>query len=130
MMMSSQEQQAMAWSEVCKVLNEVSPKWWSGEGTGQELAVKAIKKLASPPKKTTYPTLKAMAMNYSDTHSWDNLDAQACLDAATEIQELREALHNTLAQCIGWQGEPNEYSCTVHTAIVNQARKALRSHHA
>lgn len=127
MMMSSQEQQAMAWSEVCKVLDEVSPKWWVGKGTGQELAVKAIKELASPPKKTTYPTLKAMAMNYQEhVHTWDSLDSKACLDAATEIQELREALINTLAHCICWQGEPNEYSCPIHTAIVNQARKALR----
>lgn len=120
------EDQARAWEEVCKTLSEVCPEWWKGEGTGQELAVKAIKELASTPKKTTYPTLKAMAMNYSDTHSWDNLDAQACLDAAIEIQELREALHNTLVHCLCWQGEPNEYSCGVHTEIVNQARKALR----
>lgn len=129
--MNLYEQQAMAWKEVCKVLNEVSPNWCSGEGTGQELAVKAIKKLASPPKKTTYPTLRAMAMNYKKyEHSWDDLDSQACLEAANEIQELREALHNTLGQCIGWQGEPNEYSCPIHAEIVNQARKALRSHHA
>lgn len=122
--------QARAWEEVCKVLNEVSPNWWSGKGTGQELAVKAIKELASPPKKTTYPLLKAMAMNYQEhVHTW-SLDSKTCLDAATEIQELREALINTLAHCICWQGEPNEYSCGVHTAIVKQARKALREYYA
>lgn len=41
------------------------------------------------------------------------------------ILELRAALKSTLAQCLAWQGEPNQYSCTVHTAIVEEARFAL-----
>lgn len=34
-------------------------------------------------------TLRAMAANYSDGHSWDYLDTQVCEKAADEIRYLR-----------------------------------------
>jgi len=42
-----------------------------------------------------------------------------------ENQKLREALQNTLAHCLSWQGEPGEHSCEIHAAVVEQARAAL-----
>jgi hypothetical protein len=41
--------------------------------------------------------LKAMARNYSKGHSWDKLDAEACLKAAEEIRTLRAALEASRA---------------------------------
>lgn len=37
-------------------------------------------------------TLRAMAKNYAGGHSWDHLDGEACVKAADEIAQLREAL--------------------------------------
>jgi hypothetical protein len=36
--------------------------------------------------------LRAMAANYSEAHSWDKLDTDACLRGADEIKALRAAL--------------------------------------
>lgn len=46
-------------------------------------------------------------------------------DLATQRDELLEALTQTLAQCLIWQGEPNEWSCSIHKAVVEQARAAI-----
>lgn len=32
--------------------------------------------------------LRAMAANYANGHSWDQLDSEACLNAATRIEQL------------------------------------------
>lgn len=40
-------------------------------------------------------------------------------------QVLREALNNARAQVVAWQGEPHEYSCTIHKAVVSQIDEAL-----
>jgi len=39
--------------------------------------------------------------------------------------ELLGALKQTLAQCLVWQGDPDEWSCSIHKAIVEQARAAI-----
>ncbi|NII53540.1 hypothetical protein [Luteibacter sp. SG786] len=55
---------------------------------------------ASTPAEVTDDTreyvLRAMAENYSEGHSWDKLDAAACMRGADEIKALRDAL---TAQC-------------------------------
>lgn len=37
-------------------------------------------------------TLRAMAENYKNGHSWDHLDGEACIAAADEIKMLRSLL--------------------------------------
>lgn len=44
------------------------------------------------PAESTAPTLRAMALNYTPGHSWDHLDADACLKGAAEIDRLRALL--------------------------------------
>lgn len=44
------EDQASAWQSVCEALDEASPGWWQAEGTGEECAVAAIKRLATQPQ--------------------------------------------------------------------------------
>jgi len=40
--------------------------------------------------------------------------------------ELLEALESTLAQCLAWQGEPDEeWSCAIHVAVCKRARAAI-----
>ena len=46
-------------------------------------------------------------------------------ELAAQRDELLEALTQTLAQCLIWQGEPNEWSCSIHKAVVEQARAAI-----
>lgn len=38
--------------------------------------------------------LRAMALNYSNSHSWDHLDSETCLKAAAEICDLRARYGN------------------------------------
>ena len=65
------------------------------------------------------------------TLTGDTIAARLKLRDATERElaaqrdELLEALTQTLAQCLIWQGEPNEWSCSIHKAVVEQARAAI-----
>jgi hypothetical protein len=62
----------------------------------------------------------------STGHFGEAMDLYAmCAEADSVIAELAEALQNTLAQCLVWQGEPHEDSCTIHKTIVEQSRAAL-----
>ena len=42
-------------------------------------------------------------------------------------KELVKALQTTLSHCLLWQGEPDEFSCDVHKAVVKIAREALKN---
>lgn len=42
-------------------------------------------------------------------------------------KELVKALQTTLSHCLLWQGEPDEFSCGVHAAVVKIAREALKN---
>ena len=44
--MSSQQQRADAWMEVCRVLHEVCPSWMEAPGSAKENAVAAIRAMA------------------------------------------------------------------------------------
>ena len=44
--MSSQQQRADAWMEVCRVLHDVCPGWLEGPGSSKENAVEAIRAMA------------------------------------------------------------------------------------
>ena len=50
------EEQAEAWQAVCALLSELRPGWTVGPGTGQELALAAIRHgLATPPQQASAP---------------------------------------------------------------------------
>lgn len=52
--------------------------------------------------------------------------AEANTTLACAAPELLEALHNALASCLAWQGEPDDFSCSIHRAVVEQCRAAIR----
>lgn len=69
---------------------------------------------------TVWPTLKAMAMNYSDGHHWDHLDARACRQGAEEIKALLAAL----AQAGQAAPAPNPYdACNSFEAYTLAVRR-------
>lgn len=46
-------------------------------------------------------------------------------DQANEVRRLREALESARSHCVTWQGEPHEYSCSVHKAVIGVIDAAL-----
>lgn len=43
-----------------------------------------------------------------------------------ENEKLRSALQAARNHVISWQGEPNEFSCQIHAAVVNEIDNALK----
>ena len=54
---------------------------------------------------------------------YNHSEANARLIAAAP--ELLEALYNALAHSLAWQGEPDDFSCSIHRAVVAQCRAAI-----
>ncbi|MFG6441109.1 hypothetical protein [Roseateles sp. LKC17W] len=71
-----QAQQADAWSAVCKALHEVAPGWLDPKGTGQDLAVATIRRLAAAVPPAALPEFDALS---------DALIDQAC-DAGSVLR--------------------------------------------
>lgn len=74
-------------------------------------------------------TLKAMAVNYLNGHSWDHLDSAACALAAAEINMLRETLRKIAAYddaaANAYLRATGSYRCFDEPGAVEMARGVL-----
>lgn len=52
-------------------------------------------------------------------------DTPFIVRACNSHDALVEALETARLQCVLWQGEPNEFSCSIHTAVINEIDTAL-----
>jgi hypothetical protein len=79
------------------------------EGAPQDADYLPVEPTAGPVASTHEFTLRAMAANYADGHSWDHLDGEACLNAANEIKALRQLADDRLQDAARLTQEKADY---------------------